>query len=190
MVYYHYFSVSLNTKTGFSSYNDSKSPWHYWLRFYLRKNLTDSVDTTLHWLSFIDSLSDDFRRLSFWARSCCTLPCKWRNSLAVLLSSPSLGLGVVELRLVPTPLSAGEEWPFTMGLPAGVWAEKVLNLMSDFQRQNGWFFAYLQQLWLASVLYLNDLWSSDRPRNKFKKCYHHKFSTFTRTQKLFNQGII
>lgn len=106
---------------------DSLEDWHTLFEYYTWYpyfRLTDSVETTLQWLSFSDSFSDDLRRLSFWARSCCTLPCKWRNNLAVLVSSPGLGLGVVELRLVPTPLSVGDEWPFTMGLPTGVCVNK------------------------------------------------------------------
>jgi len=43
------------------------------------------------------------------------------------VSSPGLGLGVVELRLVPTPLSGGEDVPFTMGLPAGVWGKNRIR---------------------------------------------------------------
>lgn len=109
--------------------------------FKYHRDHTDSVDITLQWLSFSESFSVDFRRLSFWARSCWTLPCKWRNSRAVLVSSPGLGLGVVELRLVPTPLSGGEDVPFTMGLPAGVWVKNKIRIdirVSDITRSTDW----------------------------------------------------
>lgn len=77
----------------------------------------------LLWLSFSES-SDDFRKFSFCARSCCTRPWRWRSSL-VVESSPVLGLvpvfGVVtaELKLELMPLS-GDTRPFITGLDAGV----------------------------------------------------------------------
>lgn len=49
----------------------------------------------------------------------------------MLVSSPGLGLGVVELRLVPTPLSGGEDVPFTIGLPAGVWVKNTTVIRTD-----------------------------------------------------------
>lgn len=57
------------------------------------------------------------------------------------MSSPGLGLGVVELRLVPTPLSGGEDVPFTMGLPAGVWVKNKSRIdirVSDITRSTDW----------------------------------------------------
>ena len=79
------------------------------------------------------------------------------------MSSTGLGLGVVELRLVPTPLSGGEDVPFTMGLPAGVCRKNRIRKAIRVSDINLYAKYSLAQLLVCSILFIMSIARNSKP---------------------------